>query len=724
MTSTVKKPKARIMVVEDEALVARELSIRLGRMNYQVVATCGSPETALANATAEKPDLILMDINLNADRDGIDVAAEIHLTQDIPIIFCTAYSSNDVIERAKITTPYGYILKPIDSRELEITIEIAIYKHGVEHQLHDTTNKLMVALNSIEDAVISCDQQGKIFLVNPKAVEICKFDFVPMGRMITDMLRFVDLNTGIENVDINFWLNEQLDCHHQNNYLLKNYNDGTVPVELNVASLEDKNGQYNGLIFAFRDISRRISFEEQLKKNALQDPITKLPERSMMFERLKLAVKRAKLDNKYCFAVLFVDLDRFRVINDGLNHEFGDEVLRRVAQKVLAQLRDIDMLSRFSSDTFVCLIDNVDSMPLVISLVNKIQYDIAVPMSINTHQITVTASTGIVLSNKEYNNYTNYSDILRDADTAMYQAKLKGGNTHVIFDEHMHEYALRLLWIEGELLDAIQDGHIHVYYQPIVGASSHEIVAFEALVRWIHPEKGFISPDEFIPIAEETGLILPLGEYILNTVCQQLSKWNNQLGFNTKVGINLSARQFSQPKMDELIIAAIEKHHLNTSCIGVEVTETMAMRDVDETISILNALRKIGVQVSLDDFGTGYSSLSYLKKLPINTLKIDRSFITDLEYNSDDKAIVKAIIAMAHELQFDILVEGVETREQAVILQQFGCHYFQGFYFAKPMNSFDATQLLIGIEKGVIPAKLPFCVSDLELPSCASNSVL
>ncbi|WDE10087.1 EAL domain-containing protein [Thalassomonas haliotis] len=724
MESMQDKPKARIMVVEDEALVARELSIRLGRMKYEVVATCGTPELALSSAAALAPDLILMDINLNADKDGIDIAGEIHETQDIPIIFCTAYSSNDVLERAKITTPFGYILKPIDSRELEITIEIALYKHGVDHKLHDTANKLKVALDSIEDAVISCDQNGKIFLANPKAIELCKFDFVPIGRMITDMLCFVDLNTGIDNVDIDAWLQEKQNCHHQNNYLLKNYNEGTVPVELNVASLEDKNGLYNGLIFAFRDISRRISFEEQLKKNAIQDPITGLPERSMMFERLKLALKRAKLDDDYSFAVIFIDLDRFRVINDGLNHEFGDEVLRRVSQKVLDQLRDIDMLSRFSSDTFVCLLDNVDSMPKILSVVNRIQSEIALPMAINTHQITVTASSGIVLSNKKYNNYETYSDILRDADTAMYQAKLKGGNIHVIFDKQMHDYALRLLWIEEELLDAIEAGDIQVYYQPIVDANSHEITSFEALVRWIHPEKGFIAPDEFIPIAEETGLILPLGEFILHSVCQQLCRWNNEMGFNTKVGVNLSARQFSQPHLAELIISTIEKYQLKTSFIGVEVTETMAMTDVDTATAILNSLRKIGVKVSLDDFGTGYSSLSYLKKLPVHTLKIDRSFITELEHNVDDQAIVKAIVAMTQELEFNVLVEGVENKEQVAILQKLGCAYFQGYYFAKPMNAYDATQLLRGIDKGFIPAELPFYPDQLEMPSCASDSVL
>lgn len=707
MTRATTKPKANVMVVEDEALVARDLSIRLQSMNYQVAATCGTPEAALKHVSEQIPDIILMDINLNADKDGIEVAAIIQQSNDIPIIFCTAYSGGDVLERAKITAPYGYILKPIDSRELEITIEMALYKHGIEHKLHDTANNLSVTLNSVEDAVISCDQSGKILLANPKAIALCKLDFAPIGRMITDIVSFTDIDTGIENVDINYWLSEKQHCHHQNNYLLRNYADTTIPIELNVASLEDKNGQHNGLVFAFRDISRRIHFEEQLKKNAMEDPITHLPERAMMFERLKLAVKRADLDPKYKFAVIFLNLDRFRIINDGLNHEFGDEVLRQVSKKLLAQLRDIDMLSRFSSDTFVCLIDNAESMSVIISLVNKIHEDVAKVLTINTHQITITASSGIVLSNKKYNNYVNYSDILRDADTAMYQAKLKGGNTHVIFDKQMHDYALRLLWIEEELLEAVRAGDIHVYYQPVVDANSHEITSFEALVRWIHPQKGFISPDEFIPIAEETGLILPLGEFILNTVCHQLSRWNNDLGFTAKVAVNLSARQFSQPKIAELIMTAINKYNLSTNSIAFEVTETMAMADVEQTISILNSLRKIGIKISLDDFGTGYSSLSYLKKLPIHTLKIDRSFIMELEHNFDDQAIVKAIVAMAIELQFEILVEGVETKRQAEILQNFGCHYFQGFYFAKPMNALDATSLMMIREKGPAPMKLP-----------------
>jgi EAL domain-containing protein (putative c-di-GMP-specific phosphodiesterase class I) len=271
----------------------------------------------------------------------------------------------------------------------------------------------------------------------------------------------------------------------------------------------------------------------------------------------------------------------------------------------------------------------------------------------------------------------------------------------------MHESALKILAFEEELPLAISNGEIHVYYQPIVHASSNEIYAFEALVRWLHPTRGMISPLDFIPLAEETGLILPLGDYIFETACQQIALWQKVTRKIIKVGINLSALQFSQPGIAANMIDTIHKYGINPGCLDIEVTESMAMEDVEQTISILQDLRKTGAQISIDDFGTGYSSLAYLKRFPIHTLKIDRCFIIDITRNFDDQAIVKAIIAMAEELQLKILVEGVETQEQVEILKLFGCHYFQGFYFAKPMNAEHATQLLMTLEQTDTPTTLP-----------------
>jgi diguanylate cyclase (GGDEF)-like protein/PAS domain S-box-containing protein len=688
--------KARIMIVEDEPLVAKDLSMRLTKMQYDVIGVCYEPEIALEMAISKKPDLILMDINLNAKTDGIDVAQAIHEKQDTPVIFCTAYSGKDVLERAKITTPYGYIIKPIDSRELEINIDIALYKHNIEHELHDLNNKLTVALNSIDDAVVVCDSKGQIFLSNPKALEICLWNESMNGLNIKRIMQLKDMDTGVEKVDLDYWLTQGLDCHLNMNQQLSVGHNQEIPIELNVAPLEDRSGQCSGLVFAFRDISRRIYFEQELKKNAFEDPITRLPERSLLFERLKLAFRRKKFEDSYQFALLFIDLDRFRVINEGLGHEFGDEVLRRISARISEQIRDIDMLSRFSGDTFVVLLERIRSTQSILPIVDKIHTEIAKPMTINTHHISLTASSGTVVAHRQYGQH---AEILRDADTAMYQAKLKGGDQNVLFNMEMHEHALRFIEIEEELRHAIQDDCIFMNYQPIIKTDTGELKGFEALVRWQHPQKGVISPDEFIQVAEETGLILPLGDQIIEMACHQLAEWNKQYSFRIELGINLSAKQFGQPDLAEKLFRVINHYNIDPTTINIEVTESMAMGNVEETILILNSLRNKGLKVSIDDFGTGYSSLAYLKRFPIQTLKIDRSFIIDILHSSDDQAIVRSTMAMAKELQLKILVEGVEYQEQATMLKQMGCDYIQGYYFHKPMSPEDASLILNDIDK-------------------------
>ncbi len=696
---TLQPVKARIIVVEDEALVAKDLSLRLNKMGFEVIAVCGSPEKAIKEITAKSPDLILMDINLNSTKDGIDVANEVHLDKDTPIVFCTAYSDPAILQRAKVTEPYGYILKPFDNRELEIAIEIALYKYGIEHELHDTNIKLINTLNSIADGVIACNADGVIFLANPRARILCNLAASPIGANIDTVIRLLDLHTGVQHINFAEILASQETTPLQTEQRLQVGNTESIPVEATITPMLNKLNKPNGLLIVFRDISRRIYIENELKRNALEDPVTLLPDRSLLFERLNLAFQHLKTAGHQSdseFAIVFIDVDRFRLINEGLNYEFGDEVLRRVAEVIKGCIRDIDMVTRFGGDIFAVVIDKVESIPHLVNFVRGIQETIKKPITLGTHHIKLTVTCGIATYN---HNYESYGELLRDADTAMARAKRIGANSLVLFDEEMHNNALRVLEIEESIEQSIQQQQFEMYFQPIVDAESYDIRYFEALVRWNHPEKGLVSPCEFIPIAEDSGLIIPLGDYIFEKVCYQVSQWQTDISLPIKVAVNLSSKQFSQKGLAAKLDKMMQQAKVDPSNIVIEVTESMAMQQIEQTIKTLNALREIGVQVAIDDFGTGYSSLAYLKRLPIQTLKIDRSFVIEVTTNSDDRAIVNAIVAMAKELNFSIVVEGIEEHEQVQLLTKLGCHYFQGYLFERPMPAKDATFLLTQIVK-------------------------
>ncbi|WP_372770813.1 EAL domain-containing protein [Pseudoalteromonas sp.] len=688
MTNSV---KARLQVVEDEALVARDLSVRLQKMGYEVIATCNTPHKAIDTALEEKPDLILMDINLNAEIDGIEVAELIHQQQDTPIIFCTAYSGADVYSRAKITEPYGYILKPIDDRELEINIEIALYKYKIEHHLHDINNKLNLTLDSINDGVIACNEFGFVFLMNTRAYQLCNRCQPVDGVHIDDIIRLSDINTEVEHIDIPHLLKERMQSQIKVEQRLKISQNETLPIELCISPLNNKNKEFKGLIFVFRDISRRLFIERELKINALQDPVTHLPERTLLIERISLELQRQKENPSYKFAVAFFDIDRFRSINEGLSYEFGDELLRRLSERIQNAIGGTDMVSRFNADVFVCLFDDINNFAELVSVVNKITKHISRPIVIDTHHIQLSVSTGIALSAEHYHQA---SEILRDADIAMSKAKQNGVNSQVIFDEEMHSIAQKTIELEEEMREGLQAREFLVYFQPIINARNYMLTHFEALVRWRHPHKGLIPPNEFIPVAEDGDLIIQIGDFVLEKVCQQIQLWQRQFNSSVKVAVNLSAKQFNQPQLLERIEHLLLKYDVSATSLVLEVTESMAMNDIERNIKILTALRRLGISISIDDFGTGYSSLSYLKRLPIHTLKIDRSFVIDIRQNSDDRAIVKAIVAMAKELHIDVLVEGIEDTEQLKILHGLGCDYYQGFYFSKPLPEAKATALL------------------------------
>jgi len=433
---------------------------------------------------------------------------------------------------------------------------------------------------------------------------------------------------------------------------------------------------------------------EHFRHAAFHDALTGLPNRSLFTDHLRVALRRAHQNEKYLFGVLFLDLDRFKNINDSLGHPCGDELLILVARRLETCIRPTDMVARFGGDEFAILIDAMHNASDVLRVAEKVQQVISAPFKLASHEVITTASIGVALSTS---GYAEAEDIIRDADTAMYRAKDRGKARYEIFDITMHTRAVTLLRLESDLRRALENEELCVYYQPIVSLASRELYGFEALVRWRHPERGIVSPDDFIPLAEETGLILPLGLQVLRESCNQLRKWQQHSPSHGDLimSVNLSGKQLTQPDLIERIEEVLHESQINPWHLKLEITETVVMENPELAAVTLAKLRGLGVRLSIDDFGTGYSSLSYLNRFPVDTLKIDRSFVTSMNEADENLQIVKTIVTLAGNLGMQVVAEGVQTEEQLDQLRLLKCQYGQGFFFSKPLDVADADLFIL-----------------------------
>ncbi|OLE54318.1 MAG: hypothetical protein AUG51_08590 [Acidobacteria bacterium 13_1_20CM_3_53_8] len=465
-------------------------------------------------------------------------------------------------------------------------------------------------------------------------------------------------------------------------------------VSLSASLVNDAETNSRSLIFQVQDITERKRAEDQLLHDAFHDALTGLPNRALFTDHLKMALQRARRSHERLFATLFLDLDRFKVINDSLGHMIGDQLLVGIARRLEVCLRPGDTVARLGGDEFTILLEDLLDATDAIEIAERIQRELSVPFNIGGHEVFTTASLGIAPSSI---GYERAEDILRDADTAMYRAKMMGKNRYEVFDKAMHDRAMNLLQMETDLRRAVDRQEFFLEYQPIVELKSGQVHGFEALVRWQHPERGMISPLDFIPVAEENGLIIPLGRWVLIEACKQLRLWQEQVPENPSfnLSVNLSSRQFSQPDLVEQIAAIIKETEVDARGLKLEITESMVMENIDTAVGMLTRLRSLGVEISLDDFGTGYSSLSYLHRFPINTLKIDRSFVSRMTDSSENAEIVRTIATLARSLEMDVVAEGIETERQFEQLRALNCEYGQGFLFSEPVAHNEAFKLLI-----------------------------
>jgi diguanylate cyclase (GGDEF)-like protein/PAS domain S-box-containing protein len=458
--------------------------------------------------------------------------------------------------------------------------------------------------------------------------------------------------------------------------------------------LRDRDGKIVGTFGISREITERKKVEEQLQRRAFYDPLTDLPNRALFLDRLQHLFHRSRRAlGTSLFAVLYLDLDRFKSINDSLGHQAGDELLVSTARRLERCLRPGDTLARLGGDEFTVLLDNINSEADATGVADRIHEELSAPVELRGYEMFTSVSVGIALSSA---GYECPEDMLRDADTAMYRAKAGGRSRHQVFAGDMHQLAVSSLRLETDLRRALERGEIVPYYQPIVDLEDGAVTGFEALARWRHPTGGLLPPDLFIPVAEETGLVGPIGDWMLAEACRQARAWQRKHPQWSKLGIsvNVSGRQLAHGGIAGEVERALAATGLEPACLTLEITESALMHNLNTGAGVIQRLHAMSVGLHLDDFGTGYSSLAYLHSFPVNALKVDKSFVNRMDRVGHQPAIVKAIVSLAANLGMEVVAEGIETRGQANALRALGCRRGQGFLFSKPLPAEEAERLL------------------------------
>jgi len=558
--------------------------------------------------------------------------------------------------------------------------------------LFEQEERAQVTLDSIGDAVVTTDARGIVHYLNPVAAFLLGgAAAAPRGQPLNVVFQVADERDHYTGVDLIAWCLEQgQPVRLPEPGVLVNRAGQRYAVRASAAPLRDLQGRIAGAVLTFSDITENRRLTEQMMYQATHDALTQLPNLDLLRDRLRQAIAHAQRAG-YNLALLFVDLDHFKKVNESLGHTAGDALLRAVAARLLDGARKEDTIARVGGDEFICVLEDLHEEDRIASFAHKILKILKSPFQLEGHECFVTASIGVSLFPRDGEDVET---LLKNADTAMYRAKENGRDNIQFYARDLHVRTLERLVMEQDLRRALERQELEVYYQPQMDLHRSCIIGVEALLRWRHPQRGLISPADFVPLAEEIGLIETIGEWVLRTACQQARIWQRQGLPALRMGVNMSPRQFLRPGVASMVTRILQETGLEPCYLDLEITESLVMKDVTGSIAIMHALKGIGVKLSIDDFGTGYSSLSYLKQFPIDQLKIDKSFLHEIAISEEDAAITLAIIAMAHSMRLTVIAEGVEDERQLAFLQTNQCDEIQGYYLSRPVPAHKIPALL------------------------------
>lgn len=682
-SDTFEEPLGHILVVDDEEINCDLLRRRLERKGYSV-DTVGDGSGALEKIQNEHFDMVLLDIMLPVV-DGITVLKTIReefSASELPVIMVSAKDDSEGIVEALQLGANDYVTKPVDFPVALARIDTQLSHRRMKLALQESEERYALALAGANDGLWDWDlrtdrmyysARWKAMLGLTEDEPILNTPEEWFGRVHPN-----DLKALKESIDRHL---EDGDLHFECEYRILHQSGSYRWALSRGMAVRDAKGEVYRMAGSQTDITNRKVY----------DPLTGLPNRILFMDRLAHSLRRFKRHREYDFAVLLLDLDRFKIVNDSLGHHIGDKLLIELAQRLNLCVRDGDTVARFGGDEFTILLDEITDVSDATRVAERIQEALQSPFILDGHEVFTSASVGIALS---ATGYDIPNDVVRDADTAMNRAKALGKARHEMFDRAMHTQSSRRLQLETDLRRAVEREEFEVFYQAIVDLADENIIGFEALVRWTHPERGRVFPDEFVGIAEETGLILPIDRYVMREACRQTKEWQEKFG-PLSISVNLSAKQFALRDIVYVIDSVLQDTGLAPTDLKLEITESALMDNQDSAAEIFHEIKKRNVQLGLDDFGTGYSSLSYLHRFPLDTLKIDRSFVSRMnESPGEHEAIVRTIVNLAQNLKFKTVAEGIETIDQLHSLQKLDCLYGQGYYFSKPMPAAEAEQLL------------------------------
>jgi diguanylate cyclase (GGDEF)-like protein len=699
--------RAAIICVDDEEIILRSLEKQLKRSlgrDYEIeLASSGWQALSLcAELAAEGINIaVVISDRTMPGMSGDEFLIRLHAAypKTIKILLTGQGEANSVVNIVNAASLYRYIAKPWDETDLILTLKEALRRYEQEeqlieqnallkktnHKLSKSLNLLLAAFEAADDGILVLDNKGKIVIFNQQFSSLWEINSGYIERDINEVLNLI-VNQLVQPFTCDLQAkNARLNSPKYD--LLKLKNGKILESYFQTQKLD---GAVVGRVWGFRDITEQERAKAIAEHKALHDTLTELPKRSILTCQLSEAILTAE-ENSNMLAVMFVDLARFKIINDTLGHQTGDRLLQEVVQRLKDCIRGEDLISRWGSNEFTLLLPKISDREVASAIAQRILETLKSPFEIDDRLIYVIGCIGIAV----YPEHGKDAEtLLKNADAALSQAQKYNSNNYQYYDRTINSQAHELLTLENFLHSALKKEEFLLYYQPIVNVVTGKIAKMEALLRWQNPQIGLVAPNIFIPIAEQNGEIIPIGEWVLKTACSQNKAWQNMGLSPIKISVNLSVRQFQQPNLVSTIVNILEQTKLSPDYLELELTESITIQDTKLAKTILKEINALGISLSMDDFGTGYSSLGYLKQFPFHTLKIDRSLVKDLRPNSPDLAIINAVITLGQGLNLNVVAEGVETEELKDLLKKLGCEYIQGYLFSKPLPADEATKLL------------------------------